>query len=75
MTDFNEKHGDIVDARAANDVDSDFEGHRLGAPERVGDVTDARAATDEDADFEGHRMFGTERVAKVAKIGGADAKA
>lgn len=66
MTDQPEKKGET------EDVEADFEGHRLGSPEKVGrlgDITDVKAANDDGADFEGHRLSGPEKIGKVSKLG------
>ena len=53
--------------KETEDVDADFEGHRLTGPEKAADISDTRAATDDDgADFEGHKMTGPEKSARQA---------
>ena len=54
MTDQPEKKSET------EEVDADFEGHRLSGPERASrDITDVKAANEDDgADFEGHRLSG-----------------
>jgi hypothetical protein len=67
MTDQPEKKG------ANEDVEADFEGHRLGGPEKLGrhgDISDVKGASDDDtADFEGHRLGGPEKIGKIGKLG------
>jgi len=62
MTDQPEKKGET------EDVDADFEGHRLAGPERLSDITDVKSATDDDSDFEGHRLAGPEKISKISKL-------
>jgi hypothetical protein len=51
------------------DVDADFEAHRLaGSPERTADTTDVKSNTEDVADFEGHRFSGPEKIAKYGDI-------
>ena len=53
--------------KETEDVDADFEGHRITGPEKAADISDTRMATDDDgADFEGHVMKGPEKSAKQA---------
>ena len=64
MTDQPEKKSET------EDVDTDFEAHRLSGPEKIGkygDTTDVKSNTDEDgADFEGHRLSGPEKIGKLS---------
>lgn len=63
MTDQPEKRSET------EDVEEDFDGHRLGGPEKLGkkgDISDVRSASDDDsADFEGHRLSGPEKIGKL----------
>ncbi len=63
MTDQPEKKSET------EDVEADFEGHRLSGPEKLSDISDVKAASaDDGADFEGHRLAGPEKIAKIAKL-------
>ena len=66
MTDQPEKKSET------EDVDADFEGHRLSGPEKLGklgDIADVKGASDDDgADFEGHRLSGPEKIGKLGDI-------
>ena len=65
MTDQPEKKSET------EDVDADFEGHRLSGPEklsRLSDITDVKSRDDDGADFEGHRLSGPDVKAVKADI-------
>ncbi len=68
MSDLNEKLGATEE--------QDFEGHKLGAPEKLGgklggriaDISDEKIAANDEPDFEGHKFGAPERLAEITDV-------